>query len=282
MTICESGMRASIAASVLTAAGSTRDRCCAAASTTGRAERLRSGAAALLRAAARRSRVPAIAARSSTQCASSRVTRVSSTSVPATGRSIPSRWCSTEITLPRSAATSDRNLISSPGRSASCVRTTRYRPADVRPCRITEISIVASMFPPEDRHRRARSARPAGEERGDADRPGAFDHELRALEQQHDRLADLLVRDGDDVVQQVLEERHRKIARVLHGNAVRDRVAVDPGLDADDSHFGPERAQCSRDAEREPTSADRDQTVPSSGSWSSSSRPIVPWPATTS
>ena len=36
-------------------------------------------------------------------------------------------------------------------------------------------------------------------------RAGAFDDELRPLEEEDDRLADLLIGDGDDVVEEVLE-----------------------------------------------------------------------------
>ena len=76
---------------------------------------------------------------------------VSSTSVWPIGSRIPSRWCSTETTFARSSATSWRSLISSPGRSPSRVRTTRKRPACVSPWRITWISSVGSMLPPESR-----------------------------------------------------------------------------------------------------------------------------------
>ena len=38
---------------------------------------------------------------------------------------------------------------------------------------------------------------------------GALDEQLRPLEQEHDRLADLLVRDGDDLVEQLAEDRGR-------------------------------------------------------------------------
>ena len=65
----------------------------------------------------------------------------------------------------------------------------------------------------EHRHDAAGAADLAGEQRRDADRARAFDDELRALEQQHDRLADLLVGDGDDVVEHAVENAHRQLAR---------------------------------------------------------------------
>src|SRR3954471_11063705 len=96
-----------------------------------------------------------IAAQRSVQCSASRVITVSSTSVSATSIAIPSRWCSTDTRFPRSRATSSSSLISSPGRSATLLRTTRYRPDRVSPCRMTEIRSVASMFPPERRQHAA-------------------------------------------------------------------------------------------------------------------------------
>ena len=79
---------------------------------------------------------------------------------------------------------------------------------------MTEMSSVASMLPPES----TGTTQPLpptlpGEQRRDADRACALDDELRALEQQHDRLADLLVRDGDQVVEHVVEDAHRQLAR---------------------------------------------------------------------
>src|ERR1044072_7075147 len=62
---------------------------------------------------------------------------------------MPSRWCSTETTLPRSCAASLSRLSSAAGRSCARLRTTRYRPAVVSPWRMTEISTVGSMLPPE-------------------------------------------------------------------------------------------------------------------------------------
>ena len=73
---------------------------------------------------------------------------------------------------------------------------------------MTEISSVGSMLPPESSaHDRARAADLAGEQRRDAGRARALDDELRALEQEHDRLADLLVADLDELVEQLVEDR---------------------------------------------------------------------------
>ena len=78
----------------------------------------------------------------------------------------------------------------------------RYRPAcETR--RMTSIKSVGSMLPPEDRADVALlpPALPASTAATDARRP--FDEHLQAFEQEHDRVADLLVRDGDDVVEQL-------------------------------------------------------------------------------
>ena len=169
-----------------------------------------------------------MAASSCLQCSSSRVTIVSSTSVAVTGRSMPSRWCSTEMSClaPRRRVTS--SLISSPGRSGSLRPHHQIAARDGQSVTHDRdehgrVDVAAG----EDRHRGARPTVLAGQQRRDADRPGSLDHELRALEQQHDRLADLLVRHRDDVVEQILEQRHRELARHLHRDPVGDRVAVD-------------------------------------------------------
>ena len=49
----------------------------------------------------------------------------------------------------------------------------------------------------------------AGEQRGDRRGAGALDEQLRPLEQQHDRVADLLVGDGDDLVEQLARGSRR-------------------------------------------------------------------------
>ena len=82
----------------------------------------------------------------------------------------------------------------------------------------------------------ARAADLPGEQRRDADRARALDDELRALEQQHDRLADLLVRDRDDVVEQIRRGAAScSSPGCFDRDPVGDRVAVPtPGLHADD------------------------------------------------
>ena len=99
----------------------------------------------------------------------------------------------------------------------------------------------------------------AREQRGDADRAGTLDDELRPLEQQHDRLADLLVGHVDHVVEQRVEDAHRQLAGLLHEDAVRDREARLAGLHADDAHVRLHRAQRGGDPGREPAAADRDE-----------------------
>ena len=54
---------------------------------------------------------------------------------------------------------------------------------------MTEISVVASMFPPERTPPPAGPVDPAGEQRRDGRGARTLDDELRALEAEHDRLA---------------------------------------------------------------------------------------------
>ena len=61
----------------------------------------------------------------------------------------------------------------------------------------------------QHRARRALAADAAGDERRDGRGAGTLDDELRALEEEHDRLGDLLVVDDDDVVEQLVEDRAR-------------------------------------------------------------------------
>jgi len=89
----------------------------------------------------------------------------------------------------------------------------------------------------------------------DPNRPGAFDDEFRALEQEHDRLADLLVGDGDHVVENVVEDRRGELARLLDRDSVGDRVSVAPDFDADDADPRLHRPQRQRDAGCEPAAA---------------------------
>ena len=63
----------------------------------------------------------------------------------------------------------------------------------------------------EERGHRAGSADPPGEQGRDRCGARTLDDELDALEEQHDRLADLLVADGDDLVEEVLDERRREL-----------------------------------------------------------------------
>ena len=110
----------------------------------------------------------------------------------------------------------------------------------------------------EDHRDGARSGDAAGEHRGKPDGAGALDEQLRALQAQDERLRDLLVRDGDGVVQRALEDRPGELAPVLDGDSVGDR---EPRL-ADDPHdprAGLPRAKRDRDSRREPAPADGDQ-----------------------
>src|ERR687885_206935 len=103
---------------------------------------------------------------------------------------------------------------------------------------MTEISTVGSMLPPE---RRGTAEAPppalAAQQRRDADRSRAFDDELRALEQEHDRLADLLIGDADHVVERVLENPAGELADALDRDPVGEGPAFQPGLHADDAQL---------------------------------------------
>jgi hypothetical protein len=101
---------------------------------------------------------------------------------------------------------------------------------------------VASMFPPDSQAHGA----------------GALDEQLRALNAQDERLRDLLVGHLDGVGEDVLEDGARKLAGMLHGDAVGDRVARLTDH-ADHPHTGAAILQRERDAGGEPAAADRDQ-----------------------
>ena len=129
------------------------------------------------------------------------------------------------------------------------------------PCRSTEISVVGSMLPPETTAQTGPvPADLAGEERGDADGAGALDEQLRALEQERDRVADLVV---------VRRPRGRRGAgRGCPSSARPGCLTAIPSaivwpsrrdLDADEPDVRPERAQRDRDPRGEPAAADRDQ-----------------------
>ena len=67
------------------------------------------------------------------------------------------------------------------------------------------MSVVASMFPPESTTATEPAAgHPTGEERGEPDGAGALDEELRPLDAEHERLGDLLVRDLNGVVEELV------------------------------------------------------------------------------
>ena len=124
------------------------------------------------------------------------------------------------------------------------------------------------MLPPEriDDRRSVVAGDATCEESRERRGSGALDDELRPLGQEHDRLADLLVGDGDDRLEQASEQARRQLARVLDGDALGDRVAelraarewcARGRLDADDFHLWSQRPQREPDARREAAAADR-------------------------
>ena len=116
-----------------------------------------------------------------------------------------------------------------------------------------EIPAGAREAVPHDRHEQRRvdvaageeRAHPAGaaglaaEERRDGGGARALDDELGAFEQQSDRFGDLLVVDVHDLVEQLVEDRHRQLTRMLDGDAVGDRsLAVLARLHSDEADAG--------------------------------------------
>ena len=129
---------------------------------------------------------------------------------------------------PRSA-TQASSSASSPGRSGT------RREHDEPPARQRlvaagdrEQEAGVDVAAGQDRHRRAarRGRDRAAQQRGDADRAGALDDELAALEQHHHRLGGVLVLD-DDLPPRATrpQQRERELAGLLDGDAVRDREA---------------------------------------------------------
>ena len=114
------------------------------------------------------------------------------------------------------------------------------------------------MLPPEEHDRDgAFAARTTGEQRGEPRGARALDDELRPLQAEHERIADLVVADPNEVVERPPENRHRQLAGPLHGDAVCDRQ-LGAGLDAHDPDLRPQGAQREGDAGGQAAAADRD------------------------
>ena len=148
------------------------------------------------------------------------------------------------------------------------------------------------MFPPASTaHTGPVAADTAREQGGHRGRAGALDDELRALEQQHDRLRDLLVVDDDDVVEQIGEDRRGSArAGMLDRDPVRDRRARRApcpangahaaDLDADERSSGRSASSAIAIPDARPPPPTGITTVARpDGSCSASSSPSVPWPA---
>ena len=123
------------------------------------------------------------------------------------------------------------------------------------------------MFPPERSAQTGPSPSTLPVEKGGhRGRARPLDDQLHALEEEHDRVGDLGVGDSHDRVEAVGQDALRQLARLLHGDPVRDR---DParleahersairGLHADEVDLGPKLAQGERDPGREAAAADR-------------------------
>jgi hypothetical protein len=121
------------------------------------------------------------------------------------------------------------------------------------------MSVVASTLPPE----RTTATGPdpgdtSGEKCGETHRAGPFQERLRPLQAENERFADLLVRDLDDALQRVVENRGGQRAPALHGDAVRDREPR-PADDADRADGRAAGAKRDGDPRREAAATDRDQ-----------------------
>ena len=108
------------------------------------------------------------------------------------------------------SATQASSPASAPGRSGTRVSTTSRRPASVSWRRAIESSSPGSTLPPE----RIATVVPRGaastwppQQRRDADRAGALDDELAALEQHDHRLGGVLVVDHGHAVEPLAEQR---------------------------------------------------------------------------
>ena len=198
--------------------------------------------------------MPSIRAR---QCSSLRVISVSSMPTSATWRATPSRRCSMATMFARSSATVREELdqLARPvGQTAADHEDPSGERQPVAHHRDQQRRIDVPAR--QQRAHRALAVDLAGQQRRDADRAGALDHQLRAFEQQRDRLADLLVADLDQLVEQVVEDRHRHLARVLDRDAVGDRVRAALGMHADrgapPAAARASRSRCRRRGRRRP------------------------------
>jgi hypothetical protein len=106
----------------------------------------------------------------------------------------------------------------------------------------TAASSDTSTLPPESSATVAPSedaATDPTEQRRQRHRAGALDDELRALDEQHHRLGDVVLGHGDEVVEQRVQQWTRQLPRLFDGDAVGDRARPLLDLDADDRHLGP-------------------------------------------
>ena len=182
------------------------------------------------------------------------------------GCSPVSRWCSTSTTLTRSSASSVSSFASSPGRSGTRVRTTRKRPATASPRRITEISSVASMLPPEStRDDDAGAARPC--RRGaPRRRPRRAPSTTSFVRSSSSTIASVICSSVTETMSSSTSSRIDIVSSPGFFTAIPSAI-VKPGaagqrprrLHADDAQPGLHRAQRERDPGREPAAADRDQ-----------------------
>ena len=165
-------------------------------------------------------------------------------------------------------------------------RTPAAAPPTVSPSRMHSTSRVASTLPPESTAQISPSARRldlAGEQRRDRGRAGALDDQLRALEQEHHRLGDLVVGDRDDLVEVGGEQRPRQLAGLLDRDPVADRPrGAALGDDADHAPLRAPRLERDRDPGRQRRRRrSATTTVVVAGACSAISSPTVPWPAIT-
>ena len=145
---------------------------------------------------------------------------------------------------------------------------------------MTEMSVVASTFPPErtTRDRPVPSTLPA-QQRRHTRGTRALDDELRPLEAEHDRLRDLRARHLHHRVETVAEDRAAQLAQLLDGDAVGDRrIPRARRPHADDAHPGSHDFAPSAMPAARPPPPTGTTTVSTPSSCSASSSPIGPLP----
>ena len=160
-------------------------------------------------------------------CSALRTAKVAWTPVSRTCSSSPSRMCCTSIRSAPPSANSARSLgertrtivdpshHGQPSSGAVLVAADQAR-------HHAEVDVAAGEHD-AGRAVAARRARQPESRAATPDRAGAFDVQLRPVHQQHHRVGDRILVDGDHLVDPPIDERAGELAGVLHGDAVGER-----------------------------------------------------------